>query len=116
MPTNVAAIGTVGGIYKGAQFTDDGTIIGLDAAKYDRRWNVQTDVINWQIKDEQAEIDKKRVQMEKDAGRISELEKILKPLRKEYERMRDGYDREGCEVLERAIMRALKTPIRAIEK
>jgi hypothetical protein len=104
----------VGGIYKGAKFSES-RVRGLDDAKYDRRWNIQADRIMWDAEHERAEVEIRRSKMEKDAGRISDLEQILLPLRKQYEALRYKRDYAGQEAFEAAVLRALKCAPRAIE-
>jgi hypothetical protein len=105
----------VGGVYRGASFSEN-TAKGLEQAIWRTRWHDQGDVIKWQADDEKVEVEIRSKKMEKDEGRISELEKILLPLRTQYESYRSRHDCAGMEALEKSMLRALKSAPRVIEK
>jgi hypothetical protein len=106
---------TIGGIYRGALFTDKQSR-GMDGAKYTGRWSNTEDIALWESQAEDAETAQANVRLEKDDARVTEIAKIMKPLRKQYETMRGRYDHGGMEALERAVVRALRTQLKVVEK
>lgn len=105
----------VGGVYTGAAFDTEGSVSNLDNAKYARRWPDVDAIREWQIADQQAETDKKRDTIEKDEGRVSELQKILLPLRRDHAKLVARYVRSDVRAFEEAVLDALRTPPRASE-
>lgn len=95
---------------------DENTVRGLDRASWLRAWDNEQDRIDWQSRESAAETDVKRAKLEADAGRVSDIQRIMTPLRAQYEAMRDRYDMEGCRALEAAVMAALRTPVRKTEQ
>jgi hypothetical protein len=106
---------TIGGVYTGATFDEGGTVRGLKEARWKGRWGNQDDIIEWQTRDEQVGSEVRAAKMEKDAGQVSEIERILLPLRKKYETYRRQADYEGKEALEQAVLRALRQAPRSSE-
>lgn len=105
----------VGNVYS-CEFSEDGsTVRGLERAKWVRTWPNEQDRIEWAARESQAETQIKRAKLEADAGRVSDIERIMRPLRQQYEAMRNRYDMEGVAALEGAIMSALRTPVRKSE-
>lgn len=106
---------SVGHVYA-CDFTPDGeTVIGLDRARWVRRWDVQSDLITWEAETQQAKAELKRLKLEKE-GNVSEIELLLLPMRRRYEAARKRYDMSACRALEEAMLQALRTPVRSTEK
>lgn len=105
----------VGGIYTGAMFDEAGTVRNLDGSRFQKLWPNQEERMVWQAKNEAVESELRGAKLEKDEGRISEIEKILLPIRQTYENMRFRHDWAGCEALEKAVLRALRSAPRVIE-
>jgi len=105
----------VGQVYS-CEFSESGeTVYGLDRAKWLRRWEDEQARIEWHTKERQAETAVKRAKLEADAGRVSDIEQALRPLRELYSSMRARYDMDGCRALEEAVLSALRTPVRKAE-
>lgn len=105
----------VGGIYTGAKF-NDGSMLGFTSAlQYVGRWENQADLLEWQAKDEHAETRSKARKLEADDKKISEIERILLPLRIQYESMRKRRDMAGMEALRLALNNALYSAPRESE-
>lgn len=104
-----------GGVYTGASFNESGTIRGLDESRFKKQWHNQADRIKWQTSNDECEVDLRAARMEKETGRISEIEQLLTPLRKQYESYRFRHDFAGMEAMERAVLRALRSAPRVIE-
>jgi len=112
---------SIGCVYTGAKFSDitaSGGIsaMGIASAKFKKAWPNQEDRIQWQNKNDDVEADVRNQKLEKDAGRVSDIERIMLPLRQQYESMRVRRDWAGQEALERAVLRALKISPRKIEE
>ncbi|MEO5774699.1 MAG: hypothetical protein ABIQ32_11360 [Sphingomicrobium sp.] len=105
----------VGGVYAGAKFSAE-QASGLDAARFVRRWDNADDVMRWEAADGQAEDAIRTKKLEADAGRISEIERVLLPLRRVYHAHRRQNDHSGMEALRAAVQRALSTPPRVSEQ
>lgn len=104
----------IGGIYRGAQFTDD-QARGLRVVTYVDRWSDPGACIDWRARDEAFEAQQRLSKLESDAKKVNELEALLLPLRKQYAVYSRQYDHAGKEALEQALLRALRSPPRQIE-
>jgi hypothetical protein len=105
----------LGSVYRGATFTAHAAK-GIEAAQWVKQWAHMPDLIEWTALDTEAKNKHKRIALEADAGKIDEIEKILRPLRKQYNAMFKRYDMAGCAALENAVNQALRTPVRQSEK
>lgn len=105
----------VGGVYTGAKFTSNGSSRGLAEARWKRMWDNQEDRIKWSALNDEAESRLRSAKLEKEEGRINDIEQIMLPLRKTYENMRFRHDWAGQEALEKAVLRALRSAPRVIE-
>lgn len=105
----------VGGVYTGAKFKPNGMSRGLAEARWKRMWDNQADRMTWSALHDDTEIMIRNDKLEKDQGRINDIEKAMLPIRKTYENMRFRHDFAGMEALERAVMRALRSAPRVIE-
>lgn len=104
----------IGGVYRGATFTDD-QAHGLGAAKFVERWKDQVACIDWRARDEAFEASQRRIKLEADAKKVNEIEAMMLPLRKLYASYTRQYDNAGKEALEQAVLRALRSPPRKCE-
>lgn len=105
----------VGGVYSGAEFNDS-QALGLNGAlKYVRRWTVQHDLVDWQARDDHAESEARTKKLEGDAKKVSEIERVLLPLRVQYESYRKRRDHAGMEALRSAMLNALMSAPRTGE-
>lgn len=106
----------VGGVYRGAKF-QGGTMSGLQAnLQFVRRWDQAKDLIDWQARDEAAESHTRSKKLEADAKKASEIEKIMLPLRAQYDRYKYSRDHAGMEALRDAVLRALTSKPRPEER
>lgn len=106
----------IGGIYTGAEYSAaESQMRGLPRATYKARWEVASDLIEWEAKDGAALTAQRTQKMESEAGRVSELEALLLPLRKLHHTYRLRNDHAGMEALQAAMLRVLRTPPRAHE-
>lgn len=105
----------IGGVYTGTSFKE-GTARGLEQANWKKMWESREDRIRWQAEEDLVEADLRLARMEKEAGRIPDIEQIMLPLRKQYESYRFRKDYAGMEALEKAVLRALRSAPRVIEK
>lgn len=105
----------VGGVYTGT-FFKDGTARGLENANWKKQWDNREDRILWQAENDKADSELRLLKLEKDAGRISDIEQIMLPLRKQFESYRSRHDYAGMEALEKAVLRSLRSAPRVIEK
>lgn len=104
----------VGGIYRGARFSDT-QAIGLERVSFIRRWPDEAERIEWTAKHEAVEALFRLKSLESDAGRISDLERALRDARKAYDGFRKRYDKAGMAALEQAVLAALRAPLRKAE-
>lgn len=104
----------IGGIYRGALFTDN-KARGLDDVKYVDRWKDQGACIDWRARDEAFDTNQRLCKLEAEAKKINEIEAIMLPLRKLHATYLRQYDNAGKEALEQAVMRALRSPPRKTE-
>lgn len=105
----------VGGIYRGASFNEKGSARNLEGSRFQKLWPNQEDRMIWQSETEAVDVALRNAKLEKDEGRISEIEKVMLPIRKTYENLRFRHDYAGCEALEKAVLRALRSAPRVIE-
>lgn len=96
----------VGGIYDGAEFNEK-QVRGFKAAHYVRRWGKSQDLIDWVARDQKAEADKRSEKLQADARRVSEIDKIMLPLRQQYAALSKKYDSAGMRALQSAVMQSL---------
>lgn len=106
----------VGGVYKGAEFNNDGQSMGLASSRFHCRWKNNDDVIVWQAAESEAEALRVNDKLETDEKQIGEIEKILLPLRHLYRKAYDSRDYGTMNALETAVRAALKSKPRATEK
>jgi len=105
----------VGGVYTGAKFTDN-QISGHSAARYKQQWANLEQRIEWRALDEGAETQDRQAKLEADARKISDIERIMLPLREAYASFSRRYDRAGQQALEGAVLAALRAAPRRSEK
>lgn len=105
----------VGAVYTGASFSEEGSIRGLDDVRFVKQWDNREERMEWKAKDEQVDVEIRNIKLEKDVGRISDIEQIMLPLRKTYENLRFRHDWAGQEAFEKAVIRALRSAPRVIE-
>jgi hypothetical protein len=108
-------VGTIGGIYTGAKFSDT-KVQGFNQTRYKGRWDNSDDRLLWQMRDEEVETRLKLKKLEADDGRVSDLQRALTDARALYEKHYRAFDSAGCRALEQAVLAALRTPLRKIEK
>jgi hypothetical protein len=109
------AVRTVGGVYSGASFSEKG-VRGLSARlQYLRQWPDSSQLLDWQARDEDAEVQARSKKLEGDAKRVSEIEKIMLPLRAQYEGYRKKHDVAGMRALRAAVQNALMSAPRKTE-
>lgn len=105
----------VGGVYSGAEFNER-QMVGLTAnLKYVRPWTVQHELIDWQARDQHAEAEARAKKLEDDAKKVSEIERVLLPLRVQYESYRKQRDLAGMEALRSTVLSALASTPRTNE-
>lgn len=115
--TQKAGRGTkvVGGVYTGARFSKE-TAVGTGEARFVRMWEDSAEVMTWEALDGAAIAEARSRKLAADASRVSEIERLLIPLRKLHQTSRARNDHAGLEALEAAVLRALRTPIRAADR
>ena len=106
---------TVGGIYTGASF-DENTAYGLSTSSWKGRWHDKGAVMEWEALNTDAAESLRASKMEKEAGRITLVEQAMQPIREQYTSARKRNDWAAMEALEHMVMRALRTPIRIVER
>lgn len=105
----------VGGIYRGASFSQE-KIRGLDGQlEFIKRWHIQGDLIQWHAAHDRAASLNRSAKLEKDADKVREIEKVMKPLRVLFDNCRKRNDFAGMDALQEATVRALRTPLRKSE-
>ncbi|UWE19331.1 hypothetical protein [Herbaspirillum huttiense] len=105
----------IGGIYSGAKFTAN-EMSGLSAhLTFVGKWQAAADLIDWEARDALAEQIARSKRLESDVKKVSEIEKILLPLRRQFENYRQKRDTAGMEALRKAVVSALGTSPRAFE-
>lgn len=97
----------VGGIYRGASFSDE-QVRKLGEAAYQGQWSDKLARIDWRSRDEAAEAEQRTDKLEAEAKRAHEIEELLLPLRKLYASYSQRHDYGGKEALEAAVLRALR--------
>lgn len=100
----------LGGIYKGASFYEGG-VRGLDDAVYVDTFDNRDELISWQAKHEEAKLKDRALKLEANAKKISEINRILAPLRKVHSSFISRRDYAGAEALEASVLRALRMPL-----
>lgn len=104
----------VGGVYRGALFNET-KARGLSLSVWTKQWPDTSQRIDWQARhDETLEIERS-LKLEKDAGRVSDIETQMLALRKLYAGYVKRYDTTGMRCLERAVIAALHSPPRKSE-
>lgn len=106
---------TVGGVYSGAEFGGSSARGIAGSLRYERMWEDRTELIDWQARDEYAESASRRRKLEADAKKISEIERIMLPLRNQFQAYRVKRDHAGMEALRAAVLNALASAPRASE-
>lgn len=97
----------VGGIYRGASFSDE-QVRKLGEAAYQGQWSDELARVDWRSRDEAAEAEQRTDKLEADAKRAHEIEELLLPLRRLYASYSLRHDYGGKEALEAAVLRALR--------
>lgn len=101
----------IGGVYTGATFAETKSR-GISEARYVRSWPDHEAKIEWEALDTAAATDAKWRRLESDAGKLSEIDALLLPLRERLTAMRKRGDYTGAHALENAIMMSLHKPPR----
>lgn len=96
----------IGGVYTGAEFSDKQSF-GLDSAKYVKVVD-RNDVMLWQAKDEQANIEVKSLRLEADHKKLNSIDLSMHNLRVYYNNL-TGYGDKTA--FEQAVLRALRKPL-----
>jgi hypothetical protein len=109
------ALRTVGGVYSGASISEKGVRGLTSRLQYLRQWSDRSQLMDWQARDEDAEVQARSKKLEGDAKRVSEIEKILLPLRAQYEGYRKKHDVAGMRALRTAVQNALMSAPRTTE-
>lgn len=73
-------------------------------------------IIEWEALSSQCIADFRREKLESDAGRVSEIETVMRPLREKYQALNAKLDQEGMRALEAAVLTALRTRLRTEER
>jgi hypothetical protein len=106
---------SVGGIYTGAKFTG-GQVLGLSDARYKGDFPNEAQRLEWEAKDDDAELCARAYAQEKKSAQASLIEKTLLPLREAYTAMIRRGDMHGAHLLREAVSRALTLPPRKFEE
>lgn len=104
----------VGGMYTGAKFNGEGSVIGLNNAKFYGKWKDQEQLIKWQMRNKETEAEKAAKKVAQDSS-VDELEKILLPLRKLYDKYYQMRRPDLTRQLRHAVVNALQVPPRQKE-
>ena len=104
---------TVGHVYK-AEFNATHAR-GLTDAKWSRQWPVLTDRIQWDAEENRALADYRATKMEAERGKVSDIERALKPLRAAYAGYMKRGDYSGAPALENHMLTVLHRPLRKDE-
>lgn len=105
----------VGGVFSGASISADRkSIAGLDRLRFVRKHPEQGDVLRWQALHDAAQEELAATRLEK-AARGSDFERIMLPLRREYEKITRRHDMATAAAFERAVLNALRNKPRADE-
>lgn len=105
---------SLGYIYSGAKFHEGGAI-GIDTSKNTGRRVDQTTLLGWKTQESDALAKRRTATMEAELRKTDDVEEIMLPLRKLYERYRRRYDRDSCRALDHLVLQALHTSPRASE-
>lgn len=104
----------IGGIYTGAEFDENGAR-GLNAARYYGRWKNESDRLEWQALDSQADANAASAREEANERRRDEIEAMVLPLRKLLHSDAYKFDPGKQQAIINAVTRALRVPPRAGE-
>lgn len=104
---------SVGSVYVGASF-DEKNAYGLHTAKWEAQWDV-SDTLQWEAENAVALERMATAKLEADATRISELERLLAPIRKQYAKNMERHDHAACGALEAAVLKAIRSRPRSYE-
>lgn len=97
----------IGGVYTGASFSDTAAS-GIASSEYVREWPAAEPVIEWEVRDEEAETELKGRKLERDAGAQSVIERALRPLRDMHADYVGRGNYSSANALEVAVLRALR--------
>lgn len=106
---------SVGQVYRGASFSET-QALNIGSVNWLRKWENREDCLEWEARETAAQERRAHLKLESDATAMSEMQKLLLPLRRRYSALRNRYDMAGASALELAILTALRTPVRATEK
>lgn len=105
----------VGVIYTGAKFSATSSK-GLDTAKMAGRWYNRNDVAEWEGLEASALASMAATKLEKDAGRVGEIDGQMRKLRATYSAAMERGDMATCRALEGAVLQSLRRPLRSHEQ
>lgn len=103
--------GTIGGVYRGCSFSQN-KVRGLGEAKFVNMWGEQPDRISWSLLDDESKLQEKLIKLEADTAKVSDIDRILAPLRTEYQKMRGRGDYHGANALKNAIVNSLQKTVK----
>lgn len=107
--------GIVGGRYTGATFGETQSK-GIEAAKWVSQWPDAGDRMEWEAQDRATEVERKTEALKADAKANNEIDRIMLPIRKRYQLMRQRGDFAGYMAMKTAVQISLDRPIRSDEK
>ncbi|MBM3105576.1 hypothetical protein IIE18_10535 [Pseudomonas sp. V1] len=107
----------IGGVYRGASFSES-SVFNLNAAQLVNTWADTAEVIDWQAKDTAVDSDLRYQKLVGETKRRNQrqLEATLLPLRRVYASHHRRRDVASMEALERALLAALRSPLRPEER
>lgn len=105
----------VGNVYECEVSEDGQTVRGLDKAQWRRTWSDEGMRILWVAKDREAKSLHAQAALEKKAGAVDDIERVLRPLRKQYSACIARFDYGGADAIERAVIATLRQPLRKSE-
>lgn len=104
----------VGAIYRGAQFNAT-HVRGLYDVSFQRMLPDEQKRLDYRSRNDAAEAEDRTARIEKDIGRVSDIERQMLELRKLYAAYAKKYDNIGMRALQAAVLSALQTAPRKSE-
>lgn len=101
----------VGGVYRGATFSDS-KVRGLDDVSFVSVWKNGEDKMRLEALDYEANHIYKRLSLEKNADKMTEIEKIMLPIRQQYTAMIKRGDFHGASAFKFAVTEAITKPVK----